>query len=181
MVEKLPLFTIDCEDWNHALHVTKRGHSSVGCVQHLLDQLAKHEVKAIFYVLGRFEYEFPGMVETIKDAGHIIGDHGFFHDHKESQQYPRLNPYYRSPYWDTTPMPWPPSGGFFFRALPLEIVKYNLRKSGVFWIHPHDLDESHPRLTNPLLNWKRHVGLKGARAKLDRLLSEVQFGNPALA
>ena len=178
-METKPIFTVDLEDWNHALHQVKRGHSSIQSVWWLIARLDQSKVKAIFYVLGRFREEFSGMIERIESSGHILGDHGFFHDHGESQQYPRVNPNYRSPYWDTDPMPWPPSGGFFFRFMPYWYVKWAVKKSGVFWIHPHDLDEGHPRLKNPLLNWKRHVGLKGARKKLERLLKEVEFGDPS--
>lgn len=106
-----------------------------------------------------------------------MGWHGWYHDHNERDPGEYAN--FRSPYWDTTPMPWPPSGGFFFRFMPFWYVKWAVKKSGVFWIHPHDLMEDHPRLKNPFLNLKRHWGLKGARAKLDRLLSEVKFDDPA--
>lgn len=173
-----PIFTVDLEDYNHALHVVKKGHSSIDSVNWLRYKLDQYKIRAIFYVLGRFAEEFPGMVEAIKADGHIIGDHGFFHDHGESQQYPRLNRYYRSPYWDTEPMPWPPSGGFFFRAMPYAYVKWAVEESGVFWVHPHDLDKNHPQIKNPLLNWKRHIGLKQSRLKLERLLQEVKFDVP---
>lgn len=177
-LDKSAIFTVDLEDWNHALHQVKRGHNSVDSVNWLIYKLNQCKVKAIFYVLGRFSDEFPGMVDAIKAQGHVMGDHGYSHDHGESQQYPRINQYYRSPYWDSEPMPWPPSGGFFFRVMPYEYVKWAVKKSGVFWIHPHDLDEKHPKLKNPWLNWKRRVGLKSARRKLERLLSEVKWKDP---
>jgi len=181
-LDQAPLFTVDLEDWNHALHVTKGKHSSAPIVKdYLLPILKKNKVRAIFYVLGRFKKENESLVEAISDDGHIMGSHGHYHDHNETIT-PRISYYthhYRSPYWDTTPMPWPPSGGFFFRALPYAWTRWATLKSGVFWIHPHDLDEEHPKLKNPLLNWKRHVGLKTARKKLERLLSEVKFGTPS--
>lgn len=179
MAQKLPTFTVDLEDWNHALHTFKGGHSSVEAVYHLLDVLDKYSVKAIFYVLGRFKNEFPNVFDEIESRGHTLGDHGYHHDHNEKQVYSYPPSHYRSPYWDTTPMPWPPSGGFFFRLMPLWYVKYAVRKSGMFWLHPHDLDEEHPKIKNQILNWKRHVGLKGARMKLDKLLNEVNFGDPS--
>lgn len=178
MAEKLPIFTVDLEDWNHALHTVKGGHSSVESVYFLLDLLEKYNVKAIFYVLGRFRNEFPNVLDAIEAKGHILGDHGYYHDHGERQVYAFPKLLYRSPYWDTTPMPTPPSGGFFFRVLPLAYVLWAVRRSGTFWIHPHDLDEGHPKIDNPLMNWKRHVGLKGSRAKLDKLLSDITWGDP---
>lgn len=185
MAEKLPIFTVDWETYLDAIDP----HWSVlndGRIEEptsfLLDILDKYEVRALFYILGMARFRYPDVFEEIKSRGHALGDHGFWHEHNLSLKWHSYNRHaeepFRSPYWDTTPMPWPPSGGFFFRALPLEIVKSFAKKSGVFWLHPHDIDEDHPRLKNPLLNWKRHVGLKGARKKLERLLSEVKFGNP---
>lgn len=194
MAEKLPIFTVDWEDFYHAVNEPMSGHSSLRETDFILDILEKYGVKAIFYCLGQDADCEPELVRKIEGRGHVIGSHGWHHSHNE-----KLNDYYdrdcrgllrvilgkndetfpyRSPYWDTTPMPQPPSGGFFFRFMPFWYVKWAVKKSGVFWIHPHDLDEDHPRLKNPLLNWKRHVGLRGARAKLDRLLSEVQFSEP---
>lgn len=173
MAEKLPIFTVDWEDWNHALHTAGENRIKEPTL-FLLSLLKKYEVKAVFYMLGRAIWENYDLAEVIKAGGHVRGWHGHFHDHNDYGD----EPLFRSPYWDTTPMPWPPSGGFFFRALPFKYVKWAVKRSGVFWLHPHDIDENHPRLRNPLLNLKRHIGLKGARAKLDRLLSEVQFGSP---
>lgn len=177
MAETLPIFTVDWEDWNHALHIAGENRIQ-DSTEFLIQILKKYEVKAIFYMLGRAESENLMLAQDlIVRSGHIMGSHGFFHDHDEEAYEAKL---YRSPYWDTTPMPYPPSGGFFFRLMPLWYVKWAIKRSGVFWIHPHDLDENHPRLRNPFMNWKRHVGLKSARAKLDQLLSEVTFGEPAV-
>lgn len=134
----------------------------------------KYNVKAIFYILGYTKLKQPEVFKWIKDSGHMIADHGEHHSHNYYGEDP-----YRSPYWDTTPMPWPPSGGFFFRFMPFWYVKWAVQKSGVFWIHPHDIDEKHPKLRNPFLNWKRHVGLKTAKKKLERLLQEVKFDAPS--
>lgn len=177
MAEKLPIFTVDLEAWNHALHQDAHGRWSTESCNFLFDILKKYEVKALFYVLGRFRDEYTNLATRVILDGHTWGWHGQHHDHYD----PGLDePHvpYRSPYWDYTPMPCPPSGGFFFRLMPLWYIKWALKKSGIFWIHPHDLDEGHPKIKGPFLNWKRHVGLKTARAKLDRLLSEVKFDNP---
>ena len=173
----MALFTVDVEDWNHALHIHRGDHTSSNIItDYLLPTLDKYSVKGLFYVLGRFKTENPFVVQMIGEHGHIIGNHGEYHDHNEDPE-DFWKPY-RSPYWDTTPMPYPPSGGFFFRAMPYSYVKWAVNKSGVFWLHPHDLDEQHPKIKNQLLNWKRHVGLKGARKKLERLLKEVKFDEP---
>lgn len=178
MVKTTSIFSVDWEDWNHALHT-----SGINLIEEptlfLLDILEKYGIKAIFYMLGRAVEENKNLACEIQDRGHIIGDHGMYHDHNEYQALDGLEPIpFRSPYWDTTPMPWPPSGGFFFRVMPLWYIKWAINKSGHFWIHPHDVMENHPTINPWWLNLKRQIGLKGARTKLDLLLSEVQFGTP---
>lgn len=183
----MALFSVDWEDWNHALHISGEKRIKEPTL-FLMDILKKYKVKAIFYMLKRaydenvgFFYNESGLYDSFKEGSHVQGFHGNCHDRNEK---PGDDAFwngmpFRSPYWDTTPMPWPPSGGFFFRVMPYAYVKWAVEKSGVFWIHPHDLDQDHPQLKNPLLNWKRHVGLKTARKKLDRLLREVEWDEPS--
>src|SRR3954470_10423384 len=49
---------------------------------HLLDVLAKHEVKATFFLIGKFVQQRPAIVARIVAAGHAIGNH--------TQTHPRL-------------------------------------------------------------------------------------------
>ena len=140
----------------------------------LLDILDKYDVVSVFYILGLARDSHYNLYREIVRRGHLIGDHGYYHTRGQNS----LDPLFRSPYWDTTPMPWPPSGGFFFRAMPFNYVKWAVETSGHFWIHPHDVMLKHPKLTNSTFNWKRHINLKGARVKLDRLLNEVAFEDP---
>ena len=49
---------------------------------HLLDVLAKHNVRATFFLIGKFVEERPGIVARIVAAGHAIGNH--------TQTHPRL-------------------------------------------------------------------------------------------
>lgn len=168
--KELPIFTIDFEAWNNALHVENRGHSSVYDAIYLVQLLNRHKIKAIFYVLHDFALECGELVDAIRKR-HVVKSHGHHHYYDEKAD--------RSPYWNSTPMPFPPSGGFFFRLLPLWYIKWAVKKSGIFWIHPHDVDEGHPGVKNPLLNWKRHVGLKNARKKLERLVNDIEWGDPS--
>lgn len=41
------------------------------------------EVKATFFVTGRFAEKFPDLVKEISDAGHEIGSHGYSHPHHD--------------------------------------------------------------------------------------------------
>ena len=45
----------------------------------LLEVLAKHEVKATFFVLGRFVEQKPEIVRALAAAGHTIGNHSWDH------------------------------------------------------------------------------------------------------
>ena len=41
----------------------------------LLEVLARHEVKATFFMVGRFVRERPRIARAVSDAGHVIGNH----------------------------------------------------------------------------------------------------------
>ena len=45
----------------------------------LLKVLAKHNVKATFFLIGRYVQQRPDIVREIVNAGHIIGNHTFSH------------------------------------------------------------------------------------------------------
>lgn len=157
-----PTFEIHLENFNSALHICDRGHvSDVGWLIELLEQYA---VNPQVYVLENDRHLYS---HELWDVVKPIQSHGVHHYYDEKAD--------RSPYFNQEGIPFPPSGGFFFRLLPLWYIRFAIRRSGVFWIHPHDLDENHPKIKNPFMNWKRHVGLKGARKKLERLLQEVDF------
>lgn len=46
---------------------------------HLLEVLAKHEVRATFFLIGRYVQQRPDIVREIVNAGHIVGNHTFTH------------------------------------------------------------------------------------------------------
>ena len=45
----------------------------------LLDVLAKHEVRATFFLIGRYVQQRPDIVRELVRAGHVIGNHTFSH------------------------------------------------------------------------------------------------------
>jgi peptidoglycan/xylan/chitin deacetylase (PgdA/CDA1 family) len=47
----------------------------------LMEVLARHNVKATFFVLGRFVREKPEIVQQLVAAGHVIGNHTWDHPH----------------------------------------------------------------------------------------------------
>ncbi|MBV9086960.1 MAG: polysaccharide deacetylase family protein [Acidobacteriaceae bacterium] len=42
---------------------------------HLLDILARHQVQATFFMIGRYVREQPRIARAVADAGHVIGNH----------------------------------------------------------------------------------------------------------
>ncbi|MFY9645522.1 MAG: polysaccharide deacetylase family protein [Terriglobales bacterium] len=45
----------------------------------LLDVLAKHNVRATFFMIGRHVQQRPDIARAVADAGHVIGNHTFTH------------------------------------------------------------------------------------------------------
>ncbi len=45
----------------------------------LLDVLANHNVRATFFLIGRYVRQHPDIVREIAQAGHVIGNHTFTH------------------------------------------------------------------------------------------------------
>lgn len=159
------IFSFDLEDWNDALHIKKDGHTSTKVFWWLLKELQKRRIEPVFYVLQDFSNDFPAIMQILKASNYTLKTHGIHH--------------YRYEKADRKPYSWLGfTGGFYFRALPYWFVKRQIIKRGESYFHLHDFDEQHPKLKNPFMNWKRHIGLKTARKKLLRLLDEVEFAKP---
>ena len=45
----------------------------------LLDLLARHEVRATFFLIGKYVRQRPDLVREMRDAGHLIGNHTVTH------------------------------------------------------------------------------------------------------
>lgn len=50
-----------------------------GCTPRLLEVLARHEVHATFFLIGRYVRQSPGIVRETVKAGHVVGNHTFTH------------------------------------------------------------------------------------------------------
>jgi peptidoglycan/xylan/chitin deacetylase (PgdA/CDA1 family) len=46
---------------------------------HLLEVLAKHDVRATFFLIGKFVQQRPDIVRELAKAGHVIANHTFTH------------------------------------------------------------------------------------------------------
>jgi len=177
-------FTVDLEFADHAILPPGQWglHDVEGLAvtSQLLEQLKRAKIRAHFYVLGYFAQRWPMLIRHIVADGHQLGSHGYWHGKEEQEmdlydldtrQFLPHCQGYRSPYWKTTPRPgW--SGGVFFRTLPYRWLKWEIERSGVFWIHPHDLYNAH------IGPWRRRLFFCDPWQRLDRLMREVDWDAP---
>src|SRR5277367_6556845 len=49
------------------------------CTERLLEILARHNVRATFFLIGRFVRQRPDLVRAVHAAGHLIGNHTMTH------------------------------------------------------------------------------------------------------
>jgi peptidoglycan/xylan/chitin deacetylase (PgdA/CDA1 family) len=49
------------------------------CTERMLEVLARHDVRATFFVIGRFARERVALVRRIHEAGHVVGNHTWTH------------------------------------------------------------------------------------------------------
>lgn len=49
------------------------------CTERLLELLARHDVKATFFLIGRFVAARPALARSILAAGHLVGNHTYTH------------------------------------------------------------------------------------------------------
>lgn len=80
-------FTVDLEDWFQGLTSTNPQVERwptfesrvVQATRKLLEILHVHDVQATFFVLGYVADQHPDLIREIRDAGHEIGVHGYYH------------------------------------------------------------------------------------------------------
>lgn len=86
--QSLNAFTVDVEDYYHVSafegQVRREDWDSFqsrveDSTYRLIDLLARHEVRATFFVLGWVAWRFPQLVQRIHAAGHELASHSFWH------------------------------------------------------------------------------------------------------
>lgn len=75
--------------YGEAFHGVRRGLKQIALTfddgpndphtMHLLEILAKHDVRATFFLIGRYVRQRPEIVVAIAKQGHVIGNHTFTH------------------------------------------------------------------------------------------------------
>ena len=139
---------------------------------YLLDLLRRHQIKAIFYCVGWLEDKCPDLINLIKINGHIVGYHSYHH-RNDPVDIPSDRPY-RAPRWQGEKRLF--SGGFWFRLMPYWWIKKEIEKTGIFFLHPHDVMLDHPKCG--FRTFDRNIGLKTSRDKLERLCREIAWNEP---
>lgn len=145
-----------------------------------------------FSLVPGCEWAFDELIE----AGYTY-DSSIFPVHRGDYGYPGFNP---EPHHITRPggrifeIPLttaklagfrvPAAGGGYFRLLPYSLVKRafsrrsQLRRPGIFYIHPWELDPEQPRLdVSRLTRWRHYGGLERTLPRLERLLTEFRFSS----
>jgi len=49
------------------------------CTGDLLDVLARHDVRATFFMVGQYVLQSPGLARRVREAGHVVGNHTVTH------------------------------------------------------------------------------------------------------
>jgi hypothetical protein len=174
----MAVFTVDWEPWYsfkpYGAFWEDNNPMVAEPTHYLLDLLRRHQVRAVFYVVGWLIKERRDLYDKIVEAGHIIGDHTYHHS-MDSGRVPGVP--FRAPRWQGEKRLY--SGGFWLRAMPYWWLKREVERTGIFFIHPHDLLWEHPKCEGRLQNLQRQWGLKTSRDKLERLMREVKFEDPS--
>ncbi|GAB62990.1 MAG: DUF3473 domain-containing protein [Candidatus Jettenia sp.] len=80
--------TVDLEDWYHICGVEDYSdplqwgsyeNRIIKNTDKILDLFRSYNIKATFFVLGYIALKEPDLIKTIKDEGHEIATHGFYH------------------------------------------------------------------------------------------------------
>lgn len=180
----MAVFTVDWEHWGSFKPYGKYWEDNDPLIEeptnYLLDLLRRHQIKAIFYCVGWMVDNYSESFRKIKDDGHVIGDHTYYHKMPSLDMkffYERLNRKeepFRAPRFKGQKRLY--SGGFWFRAMPYNWLKKEVEKTGIFFVHPHDVLLEHPDCG--LRIFDRRLGLKNSRDKLERLCREVVWNEP---
>jgi peptidoglycan-N-acetylglucosamine deacetylase len=56
-----------------------RSHCAAGVQDDLLAELARHEVRASFFMQGRWVKAYPRTAQAVARAGHLVGNHSHYH------------------------------------------------------------------------------------------------------
>jgi len=76
---ELPVYSVERNDMKIALTIDAAWEDDK--TEFILDTMAKHDIKATFFLCGFWVEKYPAKVKAIHEAGHEIGNHTATHPH----------------------------------------------------------------------------------------------------
>jgi len=74
------VLTADISSVHRMSPMSHQAYGPLAGVPRILGPLAKHDIKATFFVPGYSAHRYPAVVRSIAEAGHEIGHHSYFHE-----------------------------------------------------------------------------------------------------
>jgi glycosyltransferase involved in cell wall biosynthesis/peptidoglycan/xylan/chitin deacetylase (PgdA/CDA1 family) len=79
---KKVMVCFDLEGLNDTRHT--HSYDLVATTHAILDTLTRHNVRAVFFIVGTLVEEYPALVTEIAAQGHVVGLHGYAHEHLDT-------------------------------------------------------------------------------------------------
>ena len=80
MDAEAPILTGDISAINRMTPMSHQSYGPLVGVPRILEILARHEIKATFFIPGYSAHRYPDVVRAVAEAGHEIAHHSYFHE-----------------------------------------------------------------------------------------------------
>lgn len=128
----------DVTEEDKVIYLTFDCGYEIGCTPTILDTLAEHNAKALFFVTKAFIQKNPELVKRMKEEGHLVGNHTLNHPVMPTKDEATLlneivgcaELFYNTTGYELDPFFRPPTGAYSERTLQLtEDIGY----ATIFW------------------------------------------------
>ncbi len=80
MDAEAPILTADISSISRMTPMSHQSYGPLVGVPRILEILARHEIKATFFIPGYSAHRYPDVVRAVAEAGHEIAHHSYFHE-----------------------------------------------------------------------------------------------------
>ncbi len=80
MDAEAPILTEDISAINRMSPMSHQSYGPLVGVPRILEILARHEIRATFFIPGYSAHRYPDVVRAVAEAGHEIAHHSYFHE-----------------------------------------------------------------------------------------------------
>src|SRR6266550_9388734 len=80
MDAEAPMLTTDISAITRMTAMSHQSYGPLVGVPRILDLLARHDIRATFFIPGYSAHRYPEVVRKIAEAGHEIAHHSYFHE-----------------------------------------------------------------------------------------------------